>query len=259
MAIVCIKIGGSIIDAKGLLQELAEGLQRLIKRCHRPVIIHGGGKDIARNLNKLNKEFSFVEGHRVTDDETMETVQMVLSGDVNKRIVNALITAGVSAFGMSGVDGGIFTAEKLIINKQDIGYVGTITRVNTAVIDLFHDASLVPVISPVSRTVSGEIYNVNADLAASELAVALKADHCIFISDVGGVLLNNEIRHEIRSAEIEALIAEGYITGGMVPKVRSAREAVYRGVYKIHICTWYGPETLTNELTIETSQGTVIY
>ncbi len=259
MSIVCIKIGGSTIDTQGLLPELGAGLHNLIEQKHRPIIIHGGGKSIARHLNRLNKELTFVEGHRVTDEETMETVQMVLSGDVNKRIVNALLSTGVAAFGMSGVDGGLFTAEKLIINDQDIGCVGAITGVNTAIIDLFHDAGMVPVISPVSRTIAGEIYNVNADLAASELAVALKADHLIFVSDVKGVIINSEVKTEIRGAEIEELITEEYITGGMVPKIRSAREAVYRGVYKIHICCWYGPETLTNELAIESSRGTVIY
>lgn len=259
MAIVCIKIGGSTIDSKGLLQELGTGLKCLLGQGHLPVIVHGGGKDIARNLKKLKKKFTFIEGHRVTDAKTMETVQMVLSGDVNKRIVNALLSCGVSAFGMSGVDGGLFTADKLIINKQDIGFVGTITGVNKQIIELFHNANMVPVVSPVSRTASGEIYNVNADLAASELAVALKADHLIYISDVSGVLMGKKVQHEIRNADIEELISGKYITGGMVPKVRSAREAIYRGVYKVHICSWYGPETLTNELSIETSQGTVIY
>jgi len=237
MAIVCIKIGGSTIDSDGLLHELGVSLK----------------------LKKLKKKFTFVEGHRVTDNKTMETVQMVLSGDVNKRIVNTLLSCGVSAFGMSGVDGGLFTAEKLIINEQDIGFVGKITGVNKQIIKIFHNANMVPVVSPVSRTTSGEIYNVNADLAASELAVALKADHLIYISDVSGVLMNKEVQHEIRNAEIEGLISKKYITGGMVPKVRSAREAIYRGVYKVHICSWYGPETLTNELSIDTSQGTVIY
>ncbi len=259
MAIICIKIGGSTIDSDGLLHELGASLKNLVALGHLPVIVHGGGKDIARNLKKLKKEFTFVEGHRVTDDETMKTVQMVLSGDVNKRIVNALLSCGVSAFGMSGVDGGLFTADKLIINELDIGFVGKITGVNKQIIELFHTANMVPVVSPVSRTSSGEIYNVNADLAASELAVALKADHLIYISDVSGVLMNNEVQHEIRNAEIEELISGEYITGGMVPKVRSAREAIYQGVYKVHICSWYGPQTLTNEVSIETSQGTVIY
>lgn len=259
MAIICIKIGGSTVDSKGLLQELGTSLKSLMEQGHQAVIIHGGGKDIARNLKKLNKKFTFVQGHRVTDKKTLTTVQMVLSGDVNKRIVNALLCSGVPALGISGVDGSLFEADKLLIDGKDIGFVGTITNVNTNVIEALHKAALVPVISPVSRDSSGVIYNVNADLAASELAVALNADHLIFLSDVQGVLIGKKVRHEIRNAEIEKFISEGYITRGMVPKVRSAKDAVYRGVYKIHICTWYGPQTLTNELAVETSQGTVIY
>lgn len=259
MAIICIKIGGSTIDSEGLLKELGASLSELCDRHDLPVIVHGGGKDIARSLKRLNKEYTFVEGHRVTDDETMETVQMVLSGDVNKRIVNALLFCGVQALGLSGVDGNLFLADRLLINGRDIGYVGTITKVNTDIIAMLHREGMVPVVSPVSRTVSGGIYNVNADLAASELAVALQADHCIFISDVEGVLIDNTVQREIQAAEIEDLISREYITGGMVPKVRSAKDAVERGVGRVHICTWYGPHTLTNELSVATSQGTVIY
>lgn len=259
MAIITIKIGGSTVDSDGLLSKLGESLKNLIEQEHFPVMIHGGGKDIARNLKKLNKEFTFVEGHRVTDRETLETVQMVLSGDVNKRIVNALLSCDVSAIGISGVDGNLFEAEKLIINGRDIGFVGTITKVNTRIIDIFKSSKLVPVISPVSRNKTGQIYNVNADLAAGELAVAIKADHLIFVSDIEGVFVNNKIRHEIKTADIDELISRGHTTGGMVPKLRSAKEAVFRGVGRVHICNWYGKETLVKELNIKTSHGTVIY
>lgn len=259
MAIICIKIGGSIVDSEGLLHELGNSLKSLLKQNNFPVIIHGGGKDIAKNLKKLNKEYTFVEGHRVTDKETMETVQMVLSGDVNKRIVNTLLCCEVHALGLSGIDGNLFQAEKLLINGQDIGFVGTISNVNTDILDIFKHSKMVPVISPVSRGKQGEIFNVNADLAAGELASALKADHLIFISDVSGVLVDDQIQHEIKISDIEELIAQGHITGGMVPKLRSAKEAVSRGVGKVHICSWYGSNTLINELTVQTSQGTVIY
>lgn len=259
MSNICIKIGGSTVDSDGLLSELGQSLRNCIDLNHFPVIIHGGGKDIAKNLEKLNKEFTFVEGHRVTDKETLQTVQMVLSGDVNKRIVNALLSCNVPAIGISGVDGNLFEAEKLIIKEQDIGFVGTISNVNTEIIDLFNNSKTVPVISPVSRSKSGQIFNVNADLAAGELAVAIKADHLIFISDVAGVTIDNQIKHEIRTADIEDLISQGHITGGMVPKLRSAKEAVSRGVGKVHICGWYGSETLIKELDVQTSQGTVVY
>jgi acetylglutamate kinase len=223
------------------------------------VIVHGGGKDIANALKRLNKEFTFVEGHRVTDDETMITVQMVLSGDVNKRIVNALLSAGVDAAGISGIDCGLFQAEKLLINGRDIGNVGSITRVRGSIVTLLHGGGIVPVISPVSRSATGAVFNVNADLAAGELAVALKADHLIFISDVTGVRIGDTVRHEIKTTELEDFIARNDITGGMIPKVRSAAEAVLRGVKRVHICAWYGPDTLASELSVSTAQGTAIY
>ena len=259
MAIITIKIGGSTIDSDGLLSELGQNLRNCIDQNHFPVIIHGGGKDIARNLVKLNKEYTFVEGHRVTDRETLETVQMVLSGNVNKRIVNALISCDVPAIGISGVDGNLFEAEKLLIKEQDIGFVGTISKVKTEIIDIFKNSNTIPVVSPVSRSKSGQVYNVNADLAAGELAIAIKAGHLIFVSDVEVVVVDNQIQQEIRTTDIEELISRGQVTGGMVPKLRSAREAVSRGVGRVHICNWYGKETLEKELQVKTSQGTVIY
>jgi len=256
---VLIKIGGSTVDAAGLLEELARGLIVLKKNGSFPVIVHGGGKDIARNLKKLNREFEFVEGMRVTDAEMLETVQMVLSGDVNKRIVNALQCEGVDAAGISGVDGSLFEAQKLLVGGKDIGFVGDVVKVNTKILDTLIAADIVPVVSPISRDTQGTIYNVNADPAASEAAIAIQADHLIYISDVAGVLINGSVAHEIRCESIEQLIQDGHITGGMIPKLRSAAEAVARGAGKVHICQWYGDETLFKELDVKTASGTVIY
>lgn len=258
MKTVCIKIGGATVDAEGLLRELARSIRTLLADSL-PIIIHGGGKDIAKHLELLNKEFSFVEGMRVTDGEMVKIVQMVLSGDVNKRIVNALLLEGVKAAGFSGVDNNLFEVSKMFMRGQDIGFVGKIEKVNTELISILSQSKVIPVISPISRDNSGCIYNVNADLAASELAMALKADDLIFISDVPGVLINNNVVKEIRTSEIEDLITRGHITGGMIPKLRSASEAVNRGVGRVHICGWKDSETLRNELTTSNSVGTVIY
>lgn len=259
MKTVCIKIGGSTVDAPGLLKELGSGLRKMLDDNYYPVIVHGGGKDIARNLDRLQKEFTFIEGQRVTDLETMRIVQMVLSGDVNKRIVNALLMQNVSAIGVSGVDNNLFEAEKLLINGQDIGFVGTVRNVNTDLVKLFESTGLIGVISPVSRNHDGQIFNVNADLAAGKLAIALKVDHLIFVSDVPGVLIDGSVKKEIKINDIEKLITQGHITGGMIPKLCSAKDAVRRGVGRVHICSWYGKNTLPRELTVDTSQGTVIY
>lgn len=258
MKTIVIKIGGSTVDAEGLLKELGQSIRSLLSDSF-PIVVHGGGKDIARQLDLLNKEFTFVEGMRVTDSEMVKIVQMVLSGDVNKRIVNALLSQGVDTIGLSGVDANLFQAEKMLMRGQDIGFVGKIVKVTLNVFDSFRQLKLVPVISPISRDLSGCIYNVNADLAASELAKAIKADDLVFISDVPGVLIDDEVRREIRITEIEDLISKGHITGGMIPKLRSAAEAVLNGVRRVHICGWTDSETLRNELTSSKSGGTVIH
>ncbi|MCL2182718.1 MAG: acetylglutamate kinase [Chitinispirillia bacterium] len=258
MGLAVIKIGGSTIDAPGLLRELAEGAGALLSLDHLPLIVHGGGKDIARELDRLNKEFTFVEGMRVTDADSVKVVQMVLSGDVNKRIVNEMLLCGIPAVGMSGVDGGLFTAERMLVNGQDIGFVGDIVQVNYKYVGFALKVGYIPVISPVSRGADGAIYNVNADLAASELAKAMEAEDLIFISDVPGVKIGGSVRGVIKVSEIEGLIASGEVTGGMIPKLRGAAEAVEQGVGRVHICGWNGADTLANELTEGKSIGTVI-
>lgn len=258
MKTVCIKIGGSTVDTTGLLQELGRSIANLPSDTF-PVVVHGGGKDIARHLSLLNREFTFIEGMRVTDSEMVKIVQMVLSGDVNKRIVNALQMAGIMAAGFSGVDANLFSATKMLMKGQDIGFVGQIKAVSLTLIDACRQAHLIPVISPISRDASGCIYNVNADLAASELAMALSADDLVFISDVPGVRIGESVQREIRIAEIEPYITDGYITGGMIPKLRSAADAVHRGVSRVHICGWNHAMTLANELNSTTSSGTVIF
>jgi acetylglutamate kinase len=261
MKTICIKIGGATIDAPGLLRELSKSVAGLTSGERSgtfPVIVHGGGKDITRLLDSLNRKFAWVEGMRVTDAETVALVEMVLSGAVNKRIVNALQTEGVTAVGISGVDGNLFEASKLLMSGRDIGFVGTIDRVSCGIIDLFRERGIVPVVSPISRDAPGNTYNVNADLAASELAMAIRADDLVFVSDVAGVRIDGAVQAVIRIGEIEGLIASGQVTGGMVPKLRSAAEAVRRGVGRVHICGWGGVETLERELSGDGSGGTVI-
>ncbi|MCX7725826.1 MAG: acetylglutamate kinase [Chitinispirillaceae bacterium] len=257
MRIFCLKVGGSSIDEENFLPELGLSIKKVIDSIF-PVIVHGGGKDITKQLKLLNREFSFVDGMRVTDAEVLRVVEMVLSGDVNKRIVNALLNSGVTAAGFSGVDASLFTASKLLLDGKDIGFVGKIEKVSTLLIDICKEKKIVPVISPISRGVDGTLYNVNADPAASELAIAMKADDLIFISDIPGVIIDNNVRREIKIFEIEKLIKEGHITGGMIPKLRSAADAIKRGVKRIHICNWKGIETLENILKNSVEAGTVI-
>jgi acetylglutamate kinase len=184
----------------------------------------------------------------------------VLSGDVNKRIVNALLCEGATALGLSGVDCGLMTARKLTINGQDIGLVGDVDAVDPRIIEICRANRIVPVVSPVSRGSDGQFYNVNADPAAGEVACAVKADDLIFISDVPGVMdAGKLVIHEIRISDIEKMVADQVVTGGMIPKLRSAAEAVSRGVGRVHICGWHGEQTIEQELAVETSQGTVVW
>ncbi len=192
--------------------------------------MHGGGKDIARQLELQKKEYRFVEGMRVTDAETVGVVQMVLSGDVNKRLVNALCSAGVTAIGISGVDCGFLCASRMTVNGRDIGFVGKIEHIDPRILDICAENGLVPVVSPISRDEAGNIYNVNADVAASEIAQRIEARHLVFISDIPGVLVGGSVQRTIKTADIEGLISAGHIKGGMVPKVRGAQSAVEKGV-----------------------------
>jgi acetylglutamate kinase len=258
MKTVCIKIGGSLLDGPEILPQLAQSIKDIGDDFF-PIIVHGGGKDIARQLNLHNLEYRFVEGMRVTDAETVGVVQMVLSGSVNKRIVNALQTAGIDAIGISGVDCGLFRASRMTINGQDIGYVGKIDDINTKIIEVCEQNRIVAVVSPISRDTQGNTYNVNADLAAGELAKKCRAAHLVYISDVPGILIDGAVRHSINIEEIEGFITSGNIKGGMVPKVRSAAEAVAAGVENIHICGWNGPATIAQELYSNTMTGTVIH
>ena len=259
MDIVCIKVGGSTLDATGFLNEFGASVAT-ISKSHFPVIVHGGGKDIARQLDLQKKEYRFVEGMRVTDADTVGVVQMVLSGDVNKRIVNALLCAGVPSIGISGVDCGFLTASRMTAaGGQDIGFVGKIDRIDPHIIELCKTDGIVPVVSPISRDDAGNIYNVNADVAASGIAKALGAAHLVFVSDVAGVIVEGNVRHRISTSDVEGLIASGQIKGGMVPKVRGAKESVENGVAQVHICGWNGKNTLKNELTMGTATGTIIY
>jgi acetylglutamate kinase len=258
MDIVCIKVGGSTLDAKDFFNEFGAGIAA-ISRNHFPIVVHGGGKDIARQLDLQKKDYRFVEGQRVTDADTVGIVQMVLSGDVNKRIVNALLCSGVRAIGISGVDCGFLTASRLSVGGRDIGFVGRIDKVDRRIIDLCRDNAIVPVVSPISRDAAGNIYNVNADVAAGEIATTLCAAHLVFVSDVPGVIVDGSVRHRISTSDVEGLIASGQIKGGMIPKVRGAKESVENGVAQVHICGWNGKDTLAGELTMGTASGTIIY
>ncbi len=235
-----LKIGGNELNDPGFLPLLAGWVAKTVRAGESIVIVHGGGSDIAVMQARLGLEPKKVDGLRVTDAESLSVAQMVLSGHTNKQIVTALLLAGVDAVGLSGVDGRLLTARKKNHPAVDLGLVGEIERVRA---DLLHNLSaqgITAVISPISLGQDGTIYNVNADEAASAIALALPADLLDFISNVPGVLHQGQVIAQLTAAQTEDLIHQGVINGGMVPKVRGALTAVSQGVPRARIVNLNG-------------------
>lgn len=235
-----LKIGGNELDDGDFLQSLAcfvAGLSEPV------VIVHGGGKAIADLQARLGLATVKVDGLRVTDRESLAVAQMVLSGQANKQIVAALLAAGVDAVGLSGVDGGLLRCQKKQHPTADLGFVGTITQVRASVIRSLWEQGITAVLSPISLGEDGQIYNVNADEAASAVALALHARLLDFISNVPGVLLEGQVIPQLTLVQTEKLISEGIVNGGMIPKVQAALTAVASGVPQARIVNLAGLAT----------------
>ena len=254
---VVVKMGGSTLDTENVLSLFAEAVARVLANCD-VVVIHGGGKDIGRQLERMGREFQFIDGLRVTDDEVIDVVEMVLSGLVNKWITRALEKHGVRAVGISGTDLGLFHATKLTVKGGDLGYVGAIEKVNTELVELLLSHNIIPVISPISIGPERRAYNVNADHAACRFAEFWKADDLIYITDVPGITIQGTLREKIRIDEVETLIHSGDVTGGMIPKLMNSASAVINGVKRVHIIEWNGPESIENSLKKDIHWGTII-
>lgn len=224
-----IKIGGAELENGPILGELVEALAGLLQEGPL-IVVHGGGSDIARLQERLGLEPCFVDGLRVTDAECMDVAEMVLSGSVNKRLTARLVAHGVRALGLSGVDGGLLRARQMVHPKGDLGRVGEITRVDAACLRDLIAQGFTPVISPISLGEDGYPFNVNADHAALAIASALGVAEMIFLTNVPGVLEEGRVLPELTVQQAEEMIAAGVINGGMIPKVRSALDAVQKGV-----------------------------
>jgi acetylglutamate kinase len=233
-AITLLKIGGAELQAGGPIESLTAAAAPLARE-RRLVIVHGGGSDIAALQQRLGLTPRFVEGLRVTDDESLWAAEMVLSGSVNKRLVAHLVQARVRALGLSGVDAGLLYATKMNHPAGDLGHVGEIQYVNVACLQDLLRLGFTPVVSPISLGCDGRTFNVNADHAALAVAAALKVSEMIMLTNVPGVILDGAVVVELRRADAEAQIASGAISGGMIPKVRSALEAVAAGVARVRI------------------------
>jgi len=225
-----IKIGGSQIDNRDFLAAMVETIRSVQKRGIRPVIVHGGGKEIARLHDEMGVPFDFVDGLRVTSDQSMRLVKMALGGIANLRLVRWLVNGGVDAIGLNGIDMGLIRVEKLSVEGADLGRVGKVGAVHVERLQPLLDTGIVPVIAPISLGYDGHSYNVNADHVAEALAVALGAAHLVFLTDVPGVSIAGRTQRLIAAEQVEDLIFGRFITGGMIPKVRSAASAAKQGV-----------------------------
>ncbi len=228
---IVIKIGGNEIDDPQFLGRLVQTLLTLLDTTQ-PVIVHGGGKEIAQLHAQMEVPFETVQGLRVTSADSLRLVEMVLSGLVNTRVVRWLVNGGVDAIGLTGVDFNLVQVDRMQIAGADLGYVGRVTAVRAAPLRALLDQGLVPVISPISLGEDGQTYNVNADHVAAAIAHGLGASRLVMVSNVPGVLIAGRPVRALTVDQVEELITEGHITGGMIPKVRSAMDAVQGGVYQ---------------------------
>lgn len=267
---VVIKYGGNAMADEALKNGFARDVTLMKLVGMNPVIVHGGGPQIGDLLNRIGKKTEFIEGMRVTDSETMDIVEMVLGGLVNKDIVNLINHHGGNAVGLSGKDGSLIRARKLVMSRNspemkapeiiDIGHVGEVESIKTSVIDMLVKGDFIPVIAPIGVGEDGQSYNINADLVASRLARVLRAEKLIVLTNTAGVQdAGGKVLTGLSSNEVEKLIEEGVIHGGMLPKIRSALDAVAGGVSAVHIIDGRVEHAVLLEVFTDRGVGTLIH
>lgn len=257
--IIVVKYGGSAMSNPELQKNVIKDVTLLKLVGFKPIIVHGGGKEISRWIEKVGKEPKFVNGLRVTDEETMEIAEMVLN-KVNKSLVSMVQELGVKAVGISGKDGGLLKCEKKLSNGEDIGFVGNVTDVDTKVLLDLLEKDFLPIVSPIGYGDDCTTYNVNADDAACAIAKAVKAEKLAFLTDVEGVYkdFNDKstfISH-LTATEADELISSGVIGGGMLPKLNNCTDAIREGVNRVHILDGRTPHCLLLEVFTNEGVGT---
>lgn len=259
--IIVVKYGGSAMVDSELKKNVIKDVTLLKLVGFKPIIVHGGGKEISKWVSKSGMQPRFVNGLRVTDEDTMEIAEMVL-GRVNKGLVQMVEQLGVSAVGTSGKDGGLLKVKKKYANGEDIGFVGEITEVNPKVIYDLLERDFLPIICPIGMDEEFQTYNINADDAACAIARAVKAEKLAFLTDVEGVYKDpedkNSLISELRIQKARKLMEEGYIGGGMLPKLNNCIEAIENGVSRVHILDGRIPHCLLLEIFTNKGIGTAI-
>jgi acetylglutamate kinase len=266
---IVIKYGGNAMFNNQLKSSFARDVVLMKLVGMNPVLVHGGGPQIGKLLEKLGKKTEFIDGMRVTDNETMDVVEMVLGGLVNKEIVNLINRHGGNAVGLSGKDGGLIRAKKMIFKQHnpkletsdiiDMGHVGEVDSIKTAVVDLLIKSDFIPVIAPIGVDETGQSYNINADLVAGKMAEVLHAEKLIMLTNTSGLLdAEGNVLTGLSTEEVDSLIQKGVINGGMLPKIRSALNAVREGVKSSHIIDGRVEHAVLLEILTDVGVGTLL-
>ena len=266
---IVVKFGGNAMVDDELKVLFARDIVLMKLVGMNPVVVHGGGPQIGKLLEQLNIESKFVDGMRVTDSKTMDVVEMVLGGSVNKEIVNLVNHNGGKAVGITGKDGDLIRARKLRVSHQspemtapeiiDIGHVGEVASIDTSVLDMLVNSNFIPVIAPIGVGDDGSSYNINADLVAGKIAEVLQAEKLMLLTNVAGLLdRDGKVLTGISTQQVDQLIADGTIYGGMLPKIRCAQEAVNTGVTSSHIIDGRVPHAVLLEIFTDEGVGTLI-
>ena len=266
---IVIKYGGNAMVDEPLKKGFARDVVLMKLVGINPVVVHGGGPQIGKLLERIGKESKFFEGMRVTDTETMDIVEMVLGGQVNKEIVNLINRQGGRAVGLTGKDGDLIRARKLTFKQNspemnaseiiDIGHVGEVASIDAGVVDMLVQGDFIPVIAPIGVGEDGQSYNINADLVAGKLAEVLKAEKLILLTNIAGIMSKEgEVLTGLDSKRVNELIADGTIYGGMLPKIRCALEAAQGGVRAVHIIDGRIEHSVLLELFTDQGVGTLI-
>jgi len=263
---IVIKYGGNAMTEEHLKQCFAQDVVLLKLVGMNPVVVHGGGPQINEMLDKLGKKGEFIQGMRVTDEETMDVVEMVLGGQVNKEIVNLINRHGGKAVGLTGQDGKFIHAHKLLMEDMsnpskmiDIGQVGEITAIDPSIINFLDSGDFIPVVAPIGVGADGETYNINADVVAGKLAEILGAEKLILLTNTPGVLdKNGELLTGLTPKQIDDMFADGSLSGGMLPKISSALDAARSGVKSVHIIDGRVEHALLLEVLTDEGVGTLI-
>ena len=266
---IVIKYGGNAMEGEELKNSFARDVVMMKTVGINPVVVHGGGPQISNLLKALGKESHFVDGMRVTDSETMDVVEMVLGGLVNKEIVNLINRHGGSAVGLTGKDGDLIRARKLTITRKtpeleapeiiDIGHVGEVASIDKSVVEHLTKANFIPVIAPIGVGDDGHAYNINADLVAGKMAEVLRAENLMLLTNTTGVLdRQGKLLTGLKATQVRDLITDGTIHGGMLPKINCALDAVSAGVRTAHIIDGRVPHAVLVELFTDEGMGTLI-